>query len=491
MKHKLDSFFFVVAILIFIGARLWHLTSYGLFGDEVFTLWTAQQDWRGLFSSVIGDVAHPPLFYVLLKLWIAIGGESLVWLKLLPLVLSIATVLPFLAFTRELRLPHLARNVALWLMAVNGFLINHAQELRGYSLLLLLSVCSLWLLMKLINLKRGSRAVGSLIALCVVNLLLVFAHYYGLLIVAFELIALAVWKRERLGSFAIGTGLLVLCFSPWLYLVSKVARANPSRINFVWNRPPPVSEVIGYYANLNGPLSYRWKVIGTAIVMIVFLSPIIAWCSRIVKEGRTGRESSSSRFWFLALFAFGPALLAFTASHLLPQSVWAFRYLIIAAPAYFLIAAAAAQRLQRRWIRISLVALIVGWAGVSGFAEMIDRDRVAWEPLVNRMIQAEPQPANAIRIYVTDPNVGNTIQFYLDQAGDNRFQVSFADSFNSLEGEHFWVAFIRYKHELEPLPQSMLASRGLTIGDIIEAEAAGHKGILFPVWKRSGPIRGD
>ena len=47
----------------------------------------------------------------------------------------------------------------------------------------------------------------------------------------------------------------------------------------------------------------------------------------------------------------------------------------------------------------------------------------------------------------------------------------------------FWIALIRYKHEIEPLVPIAMRERGYTVGDTIESEAAGHKAVLFPVWK--------
>ena len=38
--------------------------------------------------------------------------------------------------------------------------------------------------------------------------------------------------------------------------------------------------------------------------------------------------------------------------------------------------------------------------------------------------------------------------------------------------------------EGEPLPQSTLRERGYNVGETIEADAAGTKAMLFPVWKR-------
>lgn len=478
------ALFLSVAAVILVAARLWHLTSYGLFGDEVFTLWTSAQDWRTLFSSVVEDVVHPPLFYALLKIWIDIGGQSLLWIKLLPVLLSILSIIPFILLCRELKINSVATGLALWLMAVNGFLISHAQEPRMYSLLLLLVLSSLWLFVKLQN--RSQKAIRIHFALGGVNLLLVFTHYFGWVVVALEFAFVLIWRRELARSFAMAILSIAICFSPWAYLVVTAARVNPSRATFFWNRPPPWSELVGYYANLNGPLSYRWKVFGTSVVMLVFLWPIIAMCVRVVKARQARQEAS--RFWFLMLFAFGPVALAFAASHLLPQSVWALRYLIIAAPAYFLIVAVAAEDLRRTRVSIPFVLLIAGWAALSGFAEMINRDRISWEPLVNKMIQAERNQADInqvspITVYVTDPNVGNTIQFYLDKAGETSVRVSAAENLTAPPGEHSWVALIRYNHESQPPLQDSLHEAGYRVGDVIEAKAAGHTAILFPVWQ--------
>lgn len=468
---------FICISLVFVAARLWHLTSYGVFGDEVFTIWTAEQDWASLFASVIGDVVHPPLFYLLLKLWIGIGGQSQLWMKLLPLLLSIGSLVPLLFLCRELNLKAGPMNLALWLVAVNGFLINHSQELRMYSLLFLLSVSSLWFFARLVNRTAGSSLTQF--QLFAVNLLLVFTHYYGWMVVGLELIFLLVWKRTRLRSFSIAVAVLAVCFLPWVYVVHQASLVNPSRVNFVWNQPPPLSELIGFYGNLNGALSYRWKVFGTAAVMILFWSPIIKWGWRVSRKRESAR--STMTFCWLALFAFGPALVSFVASHALPQPVWAFRYLIIASPAYLLLVAEGAYRLRPARLRLAAVGLIVCWSSLSCFAEISNRDQISWQPLVERMIRLEDQPD--VNLYVTDANVGNTVQYYLDQAGETRFQVSFVNGFESVGDDHFWVAFIRYRHETAPLIHMSLVNVGYDTGNVIEAQASAHKAVLFQVWK--------
>ena len=70
---------FALIAILFAAARLWNFTAYGLFSDEVFTAQTISLSWHDMLGAVVYDVVHPPLFYLLLKAWTAIGGGSLLW----------------------------------------------------------------------------------------------------------------------------------------------------------------------------------------------------------------------------------------------------------------------------------------------------------------------------------------------------------------------------------------------------------------------------
>src|SRR4030095_12478520 len=114
----------VLIVGVFIGARLWGLTASCLWFDEVFSVHAARHEWSRLLSFAAADIIHPPLFYVLLKVWIGIGGESLLWLRLFPLIASIVVIIPFLFLCRELHLARIETGLALLLMGVNGYLIK-------------------------------------------------------------------------------------------------------------------------------------------------------------------------------------------------------------------------------------------------------------------------------------------------------------------------------------------------------------------------------
>src|SRR5690242_4508548 len=81
--------------VIYACLRVWNLTASCLWFDEIFSVHAAEHNWQSLFSFVARDLIHPPLFYVLLKIWILAGGESLIWLRLFPVFFSLLALIPF------------------------------------------------------------------------------------------------------------------------------------------------------------------------------------------------------------------------------------------------------------------------------------------------------------------------------------------------------------------------------------------------------------
>ena len=57
---------FAAASVLYAAMRLWNLTAFSLWGDEVFSLRAARMGLDGLFEAVVADAVHPPLFYLLL-----------------------------------------------------------------------------------------------------------------------------------------------------------------------------------------------------------------------------------------------------------------------------------------------------------------------------------------------------------------------------------------------------------------------------------------
>src|SRR5689334_9711448 len=114
--------------------RVWHLGRYSLWYDEVFSVVAARSSWTEMFRQILIDRVHPPVFYVSLKVWLAVFGDSIVRLRLFSVLFSAFTFIPLWNCLRRTRSSPSVSLILLLAMACNPFLIFYAQEVRMYAL---------------------------------------------------------------------------------------------------------------------------------------------------------------------------------------------------------------------------------------------------------------------------------------------------------------------------------------------------------------------
>ncbi len=386
----------IAGVVLYISIRLWRLSRFNLQRDEIFSLEAVRLGWRAMFAAITADVVHPPLFYVLLKIWILIGGQSLQWLRLLPTIISFLALLPFLTLCRELRIPGYTRSITLFLFAVNAYLVGYAHEVRMYSLLLCFSLCALGLFVRWWNDPTPPRRL--LILLFIAHLLLVYTHYYAWLVVGVELSFVLLWQRSRIRIFAAVVSLLVVCYVPWLVAVMTALRERSVGLStqLNWHYQPGVRDIAAFYSLLNGPFTFPHS---TTIGLLMF-GGIVIWT---VADGWLGaRASDPCRrlvFPFLVALAALPVVVAFAVSRFSPQSVWHTRYLIISAVPYLLLTAYALSQIHPRILKLLLTTAVIVWAGLSSAEELPRIDRqISWDVFAQDLREYEVVPGRAIKI---------------------------------------------------------------------------------------------
>ncbi len=83
-QTRKSLFLLMLIVVLFIALRFRGISRYGLWLDETFSEYMVKLGWSELIRNAVADIVHPPFFYVLLKLWVTIGGHSLVSLKVFP-----------------------------------------------------------------------------------------------------------------------------------------------------------------------------------------------------------------------------------------------------------------------------------------------------------------------------------------------------------------------------------------------------------------------
>lgn len=148
---------------------------------------------------------HPPFYWLLLKVWSAIFGQSVAVLRSMSVLFGVATVGATYGLVRELQLHwttpavlhRSAASLAALMVALSPFQIEWSQEMRMYSLGTFLVLTSTWLLA--VGLRRGGIGIWS--AYAVVGVMLMYTLYFSL----FTLLAH--------GIFVVGRGVLTARWS--------------------------------------------------------------------------------------------------------------------------------------------------------------------------------------------------------------------------------------------------------------------------------------
>ncbi|MGB9723270.1 MAG: glycosyltransferase family 39 protein [Chloroflexia bacterium] len=204
-----------------LAVRLFRLTWPGIWSDEGFSIFLARSPLPDLMLGTANDL-HPPLFYLLLKVWL-LPGFSEVWVRLFSLLWGVAAVGLTYHIGRRLFRPAVGDWAALFL-ALSPLHTVYSREVRMYIVLVFLSALSLYLAWRwAVHPFRGAWAgcmAATLLALYTQNLALFLLPVENILVVA-TLVGRRRWGA--LGHWLLGQGLLLLGYLPWLPITAYQA----------------------------------------------------------------------------------------------------------------------------------------------------------------------------------------------------------------------------------------------------------------------------
>ena len=337
-------------VVVGCALRLTGLGVHSLWFDELCSVAVALADDP---IAVLRRDHHPPLFFYLLRWWTWLGGESDVWLRLLPAILSCTTLVLFAHWARKISAG--ASSVAIALFAVAPFQIWHGQELRAYPLL---EVGVLAALIGAEHLGRGRMALG--VVLVSAGQALAFgAHYMGaMLFPAIASIALVEWLSKR-ATLRRATLLVVTCavgFVVWIpFLVHKFATQRDSpwghAVHLSWRDLSELPARLILIENASVPQPWL------AALYVVAGALLALWFSFLLILARR-RDPADLR---IAAVFFGPLIGALAAVVLL-KSGFQPKYVFVASPATVLMIALGATAIPWARVRGAVVALIVAGA---------------------------------------------------------------------------------------------------------------------------------
>jgi hypothetical protein len=218
--------FLLFTLLLAAGLRFFRIGHQSYWNDEGNTLALTTSTWLEVVRAAAADI-HPPGYYLVVKAWRLLTGESEFALRGFSALAGVALVALLYRLGREYFDERAALAAAL-LGAVNPFLIYYSQEARMYELLATLSAGSFWLFLLWLKSSRPPAApIGNwvfAVGYCLISAAGLYTHYaFPFVLLAQNLAAsggLLAHRRgsgfKRLGVW-LGLQLLtLLLFAPWL-----------------------------------------------------------------------------------------------------------------------------------------------------------------------------------------------------------------------------------------------------------------------------------
>ena len=312
----------------------------------------ASSTWREGLALVVSDQSNPPGFYVLAKIWMMVGGDSEVWLRLLPCVLGIAVGPVALRFFTVLGIGWYGRLIGTGLVATSPLLVHWSVEFRGYAAFMLAMAIACTLTAQIILADREPTRAMWWSLWAALSAAIMFQYFAALTAVAIVIAAIWTGRFPRRFFVAAGVGPL-LVFLPWATAVAlEMRKSTAFAPDISWIPLPTLSGIAALPASFIGgsdPMVLRWA----AAAMTVAL---VGWGMSNAFR-RTNAQPSTGVYRLLVPLVVLPVLVALVASWVLPRSVWVVRYLMaVAVPFVALIALAIDTRPRGQRVLLALAA---------------------------------------------------------------------------------------------------------------------------------------
>jgi uncharacterized membrane protein len=265
-----------------------------------------------IHSLALEDPQHPPLYFLMARIWMQEFGSSLTASRTLPALLSLLSLPLMYVLAQELFASNLTSLLATALLALSPFDILFAQTARQYSLLTVTVIGSSWLLLRAVRLQSWKNWV--LYALS--SALGFYTHpFFGLTLIGQGIFVvcycLFVTPKKLRGhvinsQFFLAVIAALILYIPWIYVLgTNLQRASATTD---WTR---VSPGLLYLVKL-------WTLSFTALFfdldfgfdnILTYLARVPFWVLIVAAIYQTFQRANRSTWLFVSTSIFVPFLI--------------------------------------------------------------------------------------------------------------------------------------------------------------------------------------
>jgi mannosyltransferase len=380
----------LLALAVAVAALRAHALNAPLWMDEGISIGIASHPLSAI-PTVLTHDGSPPLYYLLLNVWMGVFGSSPTATHALSLTFF-ALAVPAAVWAAWRPFGPMAGLLAGALVALDPFTVYYADDTRMYTLVLLLAVLATGSFVRAFVLRRR-RHVGIFAVLLAA---LMYTHNWALFYAAatglafLGLLAAGPDRRGLLRDGALAFGGAALLFAPWLPTLAFQA----AHTGAPWSSEPSERA-------LPRALTHIWSgKLPETVVLLVAGGGTIDLLRRARRPERRATLALAGVAGLTLVLAFGWSQLSSPA--------WAVRYLMIVAAPLAVLAGAGLGRNRVLGVAAVAVALALSWHGHPSYTALMHKSNVAQVAgaLGNRLpdgslvVTTQPEQVPALRYYL-------------------------------------------------------------------------------------------
>lgn len=334
----------LLVVLLAFGLRLFAIDRQDIWGDEAFSIWLSSQPLAEVVAG--GADTHPPLYPFLLALWLRVAGSGPLAARALSAFAGTLIVPAVYVLARRSlavcgqdawqAIPLLAALLA----ALSPALVYYAQETRMYGLVTLLSAASVYWALRFF---RAPRSAGAALGCFLSGLAAVYTHYYAFFVLLAENLvlfpALLMGRRSGARRWLAVHGAMAVAYLPWIAVQTGFLEGKASARFAEWGAAALriASETLTAFAGglALQPAAARAVAIPFLVAVAVGLYLAVRPAPTTDRIARAGAGRVEGLL--LASYLLVPLVLAWAVDPIMP--FFYARYLLLLAPAFYLLAA--------------------------------------------------------------------------------------------------------------------------------------------------------
>ncbi|MGC1677683.1 MAG: glycosyltransferase family 39 protein [Candidatus Binataceae bacterium] len=366
-----------IVVLAAAALRIYKIGGYSLWGDEGFSAAIVMQSWRPFWLSLIYEPWWA-FYFVLLKPWTLCFGSGDVALRSFSALIGIVAIVPIYYLGKRL-FSRRTGLIAAGITALCPVQIWYSQEVRGYSLYVLLSaLCWLAFLAALHNPRSQNLSLWS-----VLTVLTGYCHFIGLGIIPAQWVCIAIRRPDsRIARrFALATAASLIALAPIPIFMAMLYTGQVS-----WILPPSWAQIGQLFVTIAGGLNSKSGVV-ICLILLLFVGEALF----VSFQHRRDPNGWEGCLFALAGFLV-PIIVTIGGAFFVPMLVA--RYLLVSFPPFVVLAAQGLLTFRRPKAALIMVAALVALTGRELHGIYSTEPRDDWRAAV-RYVMTHSQPDDA------------------------------------------------------------------------------------------------